>query len=330
MSGRGSLANQTPNAVWSDGIHFVRPASHMDDHPLRWVVGAHRTTGSKVKRRMGTFEEALLSAVHATTTWLKSHPTDKVHFEPPTVSPTSSIQLSQLPKAYRVLPAERAAPPPKFATTHFNCIRANPIAQVWQCVSIPGERAPVGRKRAGGKAPKQATFQHSKGECAVMLWREPVREEDGQVRVFPSWQVAEDHALNLYYGADEEERTTWREDDQVVARTANVDIVFDPAVNGVKRPFSLWVPKYNKPVYTGYRKKRYAKAGGLLTGGTFMPGNTDEAAALDFARKLAEMDDDSDNRVLTDEIATFESIWGAEDHALNVTERVLRGESVIV
>lgn len=328
--GRGSLATKTPARVWSDGIHLVRPASPDDDHPMRWVASAHQHTDARLKRYAPTMEEAILIAIRATQKRLKAHPENKAFFKPPTVSPTSSIQLDRLPKEYRVLPKPKPKALPTFASTHFDCIRANPIAQVWQCVSLPGESAPVGRRKANGQAPTQAPFNHTKGECAVLLWKEPIREPDGSARVFPTWQAAEDFALNLYYGADEEERIFWREDDPCVARTLNVNIMFDPnnPDTSVKRPFYLYLPAYNKPVMAGYRKKNYAKAGRLLGGGEFMPGTAEEKAALEFNRKLAAMDDSSDNRELSLAIATFTSIWGAEDHAINITERTLRGERV--
>jgi hypothetical protein len=297
---------------------------------MRWVVAAHKRLRSSLKRYAPTMEGAILLAIRATRKHLKAYPENKAFFNPPTVSPTSSIQPDQLPKEYRVLPKPKPKALPPFAITHFDCIRANPIAQVWQCVSLPGETAPVGRRKANGAAPTQARFNHTKGECAVLVWKEPIRDPDGDVRVFPTWQAAEDFALNLYYEADEEERIFWQEDEPCVARTANVNIMFDPnnVDTSIKRPFYLYVPKYNKPVMAGYRKKTYAKAGRLQAGGEFMPSTAEEKAALDFNRKLAAMDDTSDNRELSLSIATFVSIWGAEEHALNITERTLRGERV--
>ena len=199
-------------------------------------------------------------------------------------------------------------------------------------MSLPGERAPNGRRKANGAAPSQAPFNHSKGECAVLLWKEPVRAGDGQVRVFPTWQAAEDYALDLYYGTDEEERIFWSEDDPCVGRTLNVNIMFDPnnPDTSARRPFYLYLPKYNKPVMGGYRKKSYTKAGKKAAGGEFMPGTADEKAALEFNRKLSAMATEEANRELSLQIATFASIWGAEDHALNITERTLRGERVIL
>lgn len=330
MSARGSLAHKSPSKVWSDGIHLVRPVADTDDHPMRWLVAAHQKTGSRFKRYVPTSEEAIFLAIEATQRHLRKAPESKTLFDPPTVSPTASIQVDALPKEYRVLPAERPQVLPKFAITHFHCIRANPVAQVWQCVSYPGEFGAAGRRKANGGAPVQAAFNHTKGECAILLWQEPVRDEDGSVKVYASWQIAEQAAFEMYYATDEEERIFWREDDPCVARTLNVNIMFDPnnVDTTVRRPFYLFIPRYNKPVLAGYRKKVNARATRLLSGSEYIPSSSDEKAALDFNRKLAAMDDDENNRTLSLSVATFKTIWGAEEHAINITERVLRGERV--
>ena len=134
----------------------------------------------------------------------------------------------------------------------------------------------------------------------------------------------------MYYATDEEERIFWREDDPCVARTLNVNIMFDPnnVDTTVRRPFYLFIPRYNKPVLAGYRKKANVRATRLLSGSEYIPSSSDEKAALDFNRKLAAMDDDENNRTLSLSVATFKTIWGAEEHAINITERVLRGERV--
>jgi len=315
MAARGSLATPTPVIVWSDGIHYVRPASLRDKHVMRWVVGAHKGTASKLSRHAATLEDATAIAQRATAAWVVKHPadTDAIIIQESTVSPTSSKVVL-----------------PKFATTHFNCIRANPTAQVWQCVSFPGERAAVGRKKASGAPASQAAFNHTKGTCAVLIGRDPVREADGSVRVFPSWQMAEDYSYDLYVNTPEDERLPWVEDGTVVARTLNIDILFDPQVNGEKRPFSLFYPKFNKPILAGYRKKHYRTKPQMASGGDYMPGTTDERAALDFNMRLAALVEDETNRVLSLEIVKFESIWGAEEYALNVTEPTIRGERIIL
>lgn len=325
---RGSQRRYRPPRLWDDGLHYVRASFDDDVHPLKWCMAAHRATGSSLQRRYATLDEAILNAIASSQRLLKADPSKMVLFNKPKMPPASSLVVQKLPKMFRPDPVvEKAAPLPKFSVYHFDCIRANPIAQVWQCVSLPGERGAVGRRKAGGGVATQTGFRHTKGECAVMLWREPVREADGSVRVFPSWQAAEEYANDCYYNADEEERLLWVEDGTVVHRTENVDIIFDPSTNGVKWPFSLWLPKWRKPVYEGFRKKHYTTAAQMAAGGGYIPGTADAKAAHDFNRKLEAMDD---NRVLTTEIATFKSIWGAEEHATNVTERLLRGERVNV
>lgn len=324
MGGRGSLAKRSPSRIWDDGLHFIRPAG--DDHPLPWLVNSRRDLPSTVSRRFATIDDAILFAVRSSKAVMRKHPATKKLFKVPTLPPAAADLDLKLPVAYRKAPEVKPVVLPKFAITHFNCVRANPIAQVWQCVSLPGDRAPVGRRKKGGGAPTQAAFNHSKGECAVLLWKEPVREEDGSVRVFPSWQKAEEHANRLYYETPEDERIWWTDDAVVVARTEHCDIRFDPAGNSEKRPFSIWIPPREpglpgKPAYSASRPKHYNKVGRLVGGGEYMPQTTEEREALEFNRRIAAMAlEESNSYQLSDEIATFVSIWGAEEHALTVIE----------
>lgn len=244
MAARGSLANQTPPAIWSDGIHFVRPVAKTDSHPMRWYAGAHKMTDSTLKRYCPTLDDALKIAMAATKKWFKEHPSDRAYFK---MSPLPSASTLVGPKKKRGRP-----PKPKvedFSTYHFDCVAANPYAQVWQCTSYPGERAKVGRKKADGSQPEQTPVRHVKGQCSVLMGKEPVRNPDGTVRIFNHWAEADEFAYELYLNAPEDEVISWKPGDIVIQRTTNFDVKFDPAINGTYRPFNLWNVTYNKPVY---------------------------------------------------------------------------------
>ena len=206
----------------------------------------------------------------------------------------------------------------RFATTHFNCIRANPVAQVWQCISDPAERKPVGRRKAGGRAPDQAPVRHTKGECAVLIGKEPLRDPTGRVEVFPNWQSAETRALELYATADEDDRIFWQEPEgKVVGRTIEVEIIFDPSVNGPSRPFNLWFYKHNKPYYRDPRLKTLVTAAKDANGNSYQPPNSDARAAHDFNRTIERIAQE-DRKMLSMEVAKFRTIWEAEAEAMRL------------
>lgn len=206
----------------------------------------------------------------------------------------------------------------RFATTHFNCIRANPVAQVWQCVSDPGERKPVGRRKAGGRAPDQAPVRHTKGECAVLIGKEPLRDSTGRVEVFPNWQSAETRAIELYAAADEDERIYWQEPEgKVVGRTIEVEIIFDPTVNGPSRPFNLWFYNHNKPYYRDPRLKTLVTAAKDANGNSYQPPDSDARAAHEFNRTIERIAQE-DRKMLSMEVAKFRTIWEAETEAMRL------------
>lgn len=251
MPRRGSP--RTPVPVWSDGIHFVRFKTTSDDHPMPWFIGACRGTLAVMERHAETMDDALRIAMRATKAWLKDHPEERSLYKEALLPATSSIVGK---RKQRGRPAGTKLPP--FSTQHFNCIVANPYAQVWQCLSLPEERRPVGRKRADGSQPQQAAFAHAKGECAVLIGQEPVREEDKTVRVFGTWQAADEFALDLYENAPEDEIITWQppghNEASVVAATLHHEVHFDPFRNGVYRPFSLWNVTHSKPIFRDITK----------------------------------------------------------------------------
>lgn len=227
---------------------------------MRWVIGAHKTTGSKFGRHAETEAQAIDRAQNATKQWLKQHPDDEKFVTEALLSESTvgrvdsgaqlSRQRSDLPEASgkdgsRTQKVELQP----FSTSYFNCIVCNPIAQVWQCIAREGERNTPGRRRADGSRAHSTPLFHQPGECAVLMGNEPLRTPDGSVVVFPNWSQAAEKAQELYDEADEEDRLLWREGDLKVYSTISVDVIFDPEQNGASKPFSLWLPEYRRPVY---------------------------------------------------------------------------------
>lgn len=301
--------------LWSDGIHFVRSASKADKHTMRFVVNNHRATASKFIRHATTLQEAMGLAVVATASWIEQHPSDAVH-------------LSDLaePSGADPLPRPTSAPIMKkqaFATTHFDCIYANPYAQVWQCTSQAGSKAAVGRRKANGHAAEQTPVFHAVGECAVLIGQTPVYNNDGSVRVFDSWIAAEEVAFELYSTAPEEEVISWTRDHVRVGATQHFEIHFNPAINGEKKPFNLYFVEHRRVVYEDRTRP-------VITAGTdslFRPSDeTDKERQVredreELYRKLSRVPSYEERTLL------FKTIWAADEEAQR-REKMLRGESV--
>lgn len=271
---------------------------------MKWLVRSHKEAQIKTNRRAPTLDEAIELAKRLTKTACEKSREDLL------------LHHGRVPEPIVEKPKTE---PESFSTTHFTCICANPTAQVWQCVSQPGEKKHAGRPPRKGAAPKQATFKHTKGDCAVLMGSTPVREEDGSIRVFKSWIEAEEYAYDLYLIAYEEgDAITWHEGDTVVDRLTNVDIIFDPAVNGKHRPFSLWFPRYSKPYYAPPKVRSYVTTAKQADGSTLDLTSLDKEgqAAHALNRKLERMAAEEDrNHNLTMEVATFRTIWEAEKQA---------------
>lgn len=244
MTGRGSLSQRTPPPIWSDGIHYVRSNAKSVFHPMPWFTGAHRTTESRLHRYVETMDGALKLAIATTRDWLKEHPADKVHVKAAFLPAASDLKGD---KRRRGRPAK--AKLEAFSTYHFTCIAANPYAQVWQCTSYSGEKKAVGRRKSDGKPADETPFRHQKGECSVLIGDLPVRNPDGNIRIFERWAEADEFALDLFMNAPEDDVISWKEGDVVVGRSRNFNIEFNPDINGVSKPFTLWNVTYEKPVY---------------------------------------------------------------------------------
>lgn len=297
--------------VWSDGLHYVRAATAKDRHPMRWVIKNVRAAETTTNRHSPSKDEAIAEARRLTQEAVAVSDRDRERVEMFKTAATIPVKQDDAAAPKQKRPA---GPLPRFATTHFVCTGANPVAQLWKCVSLPGERAPVGRKAKGRAEPKQAVFNHTKGEFAVLRWAEPVRDLDGSVRVFPTWNAAEHYAEGLYYEEPEDERLSWQPDDKVVYSTLNIEVIFDPAVNGVHRPFSLFIPRYNKPVYAPGRRKTYVTDMKNADGSSFNPSSLAEKEAVAFNKKVMALAHEEE-RDLTMEVLRFKTIWQAFDHA---------------
>lgn len=303
----------TPKPVWSDGIHFVREASIKDRHPMRFVVKSHETTASTFSRHAPDLEAATEIARRATKMWLVNHHADAQHWTGPALPVASGSQDA---------PAEPQIELQPFSNTHFHCIAANPVAQVWQCVSREGERKIGGRRRKDGTPARARSITHDLGQCAVLLHREPQRDAEGSVIVYHSWITAAEAAQELYDNADEEDRLMWKEGDKRVHSTARVDVIFDPDINGVTKPFSLYLPEYRRPIYEDRTRP--------IMFGT--PARIDASlnpqAALDAKQRRKKNREFNREPSFEERPLRFRTIYGAIEEAER-RERMLKGQTVV-
>ncbi|UIS25294.1 hypothetical protein [Erythrobacter phage vB_EliS-L02] len=324
--------------LFDDGVHYVRRASSNDRHPMRFVVCAHVKAKSSRTRHCPSEEEAIEVAKRFTELAIAENKTDAKLAEaknpppeppPPPKEPAipDDVLLRQMSdeefeRRTRVEPKERKRDwPPNFATTHFTCKLANPAAQVWECTSLPGEKSAPGRRRKGRRAPNESIFNHTKGQCAVLLGRTPVREADGHIRVFRNWVEADEYAYSVFEEAWKEgEVIDWKPGNVVVDRLTDVEICFDPSDSAIK-PFYLMIRKgdYQKPYYQPSRPRNYVTNAKNADGTPYQPQGADERAAHDFNRKLERMfNEEFRSGGLTNVIARFKTIWEAEAQALEL------------
>lgn len=320
---------------FDDGVHFVRNAYKNDRHPLRFVVTHHKATDSKRKRHVDTLANAIEVAKTFTKAAIAESANDKALFEghgkPAPAAKLSAASAkpsgaSEKPSAVSTTPnkapaAPKKGTPPSFASSYFTCKIANPTAQVWECTKLPGERKSAGRKRAGGQEPEVSKFRHMKGQCAVLLWDEPVRDRDGQIRVFPSWVEADEHAEMLYRTAYEEgEAIRWRSGDVIIQRLTNVEICFDPTESTFK-PFYLVINQhgYRKPYYRPFKTRRGGASITNADGTKFKPTTPEGEEALALNDRLDKMfNEEFRSTGLTDAIALFKTPWEAEKKAIEL------------
>lgn len=227
----------TPKPIWSDGIHYVRPATPYELHrnpALAFSVMTNsKVTGKKKRatRRAASRSDAIEIAKRFTESHLEANPDDAAHL----------IDTQPVNKSTETPPSGEPVLEP-FAITHFDCIHANPHAQVWQCTSYIGEKAPVGRRRQDGATATQTKFRHLKGHCSIMLGREPLRLPDGRLAIYQKWAEACEAADMLYEVASlEDEVLRWDQRQRyVVHRSPNFEVHYDPEAHGYKVPFVLW------------------------------------------------------------------------------------------
>lgn len=289
---------------YDDDLHYVKAAGPKDQHPMKWIVRSHKEAKVKTDRRARSLEEAIELAKRLTKIAVEKEQDDTLQ------GPSRKAK-------------EEPSKPETFNSDYFACICANPVAQVWQCIHLPDEKKSSGRKARDGTK-KQPTFKHTKGECAVLMGENPVRESDGTIRVFKNWQEAEEYTYDLYCQADElGETITWREGNLVVDRLTNVEIIFDPKENGQKTPFSLWFPKYAKPYYrptgagNGARPAKAKTASGSNLDITSLSPAAQQAHA--FNRRLDQMAaEERKQNTMTMQVAVFRTIWEAEKQAIKL------------
>lgn len=269
--------------IWRDEAHKVREGAAGSLYAGRFVVLGKRSNArrSVVLRHFSTPEEAIRWCESDGRTRkraagdggdgqelavpVSAQPVPAVKARP-RGRPRKSRLIEQDGEMLRVfLPKQRPHVVPThirfpWVTTRFTCIRANPIAQVWMCVKHENE-VRQGRRRSDGTN-EQTKLPHRKGQFAVTTVEvfnntcraEPVRNADGSVKAYDSIRLADFAAEDLYLNADEESQMTWAEGDKSVFRTLNVEVLFDPVNNRPDRPFSLWLPYYNKPIFENKTK----------------------------------------------------------------------------
>lgn len=249
--------------LWTDGIHYVRGATTKDRHPMRFVVDAHKLAGlspaRSLPRHAPTLEAGIEIAKHHTGVALAAASGLTKYMQPAegdgpvqqdAASPAVDEPVLQEPprpaKLNTAAPRvrkprekkEKPRPAQKFATTRFVCIAANSVTQVWQCVKDRSEAAPVGRRKAGGSAAEGDKLSHNRGDCAVLMGDVPVLDEHRRVRVFHSWQEAEEEAERIFYATPEDERFPLGSTKVYANLTAMV--CFDPACNTRHEPFNIY------------------------------------------------------------------------------------------
>ncbi len=308
--------------VWSDGIHFVRAASPSDRHAMRWVVGPHKKTGASYRRHAENEAAAIDAAKAATDAFLRETPSAAhFHFYSTASEPgdNSGTPLSTAASPSATV-AGKARP---FSTTLFDCVYANPVAQVWMMTREPGEHKPVGRRKAGGQPATQTVMPHEKGQCAVLLIDRPVRTLDGQVRVYHSQGEAEEAAATFYEEAPEEDTISWRPGHVRVASSLDVEVHFNPEVYGVPKPFVLWLPRHQRCVFVDRTRPTISRHGvgiGKLS-------ETDPQLALEAKAARARAAKEDRQPSFEDQPLRFKSIGAALAEA-DRRERMLRGETV--
>lgn len=241
---------------WSDGIHFVRPATLKDRHPMRFVVGAHKPrqridkkVSTLSNRHVPTLEEGIAQARAATKQVIKDHP-DAARFLKDYVPPVDGGETPSVEPVKRGRGRPRTKPVSiAFSTYHYYCVAANSVAQVW--MRLNDMKKPVGRRSTTGRAPRQTMIPHAPGECAVLLIDKPVLDAEGRVRVFKNWMTAEEHANELWATADEEDRFRLG---PIVYANETIDVVFNPDYAGAYTPFYLYLRDHYRPVWVNRTK----------------------------------------------------------------------------
>lgn len=232
---------------WDNALFRVGLCTISDDRPWR-VSPYSKKTGETLSRYYPSREEAIREAVDRTDRYEKRFYASHPELKPKPIR-TGSVNRKKQPKPQIVKE--------KFSTARFNCIRANPVAQVWLCIK---ESSNAGRKAKGGRAPLQTMTQHSLLECAVLMGEEPVYDETGRVRVFKHHEEATEFALELYIKAPKTKRFPWVIEHPCVGQVGDLQVLFVPEEHDY-RPFKLYIPRLNKDIYYDRSKTMHTASG---------------------------------------------------------------------
>lgn len=232
--------------VASDGLHYVRPASVKDRHPMRFVVDQYRVDGlpnnTSLPRHCETARVGLELMLAYTERACKKNPELRKALN-------QAGDVEPQPQQQR-----RKAKPKKaeFPTTRFSCIMANSVAQVWVCTKDKWEAGQIGRRGADNRAPEKDKLEHKPGEFAVLKGDEPVVDENGAVRVFLTRMSAEQEMQFIYEQTPPEERMSDNNDPErrttTVYQNLTHSVHFDPDYNGSVTPFNIYNHQVHRTV----------------------------------------------------------------------------------
>lgn len=210
-SGLRRIPKETSDGGWNNGLYKVHQSSLNKALPWR-LAAIPKVMDSRLVRYFATRDEALVDAERRTREYQKayeaSHPETVGYFK----KRKRKLKIGR-PKEKRELP--------RWKEDCFECVFANPVAQVWLCTK---ERSNRGRKLKGGKTPEQYMLPHRLRECAVLKLDQPVRDVNNQIRVFPDEWAARDYVKVLFYASTLGERCGWQEWEPTALPSADGDL----------------------------------------------------------------------------------------------------------
>lgn len=249
MPRKKSADRKTPEPLVplaSDGLHYVRPASIKDQHPMRFVVDQYRVDGLanniSLPRHVETAERGFELMRQYTAKACKANP--ELHKALKRAGDTQDVQPTRKPRVTKPKKVQ-------FPITRFTCVMANSVAQVWICTKQPWEGV-IGRRGPGGRPPAKDRLPHVRGEYAVLKGEEPLLDEAGAPKVFPLLMQAEAAMQRLFDETPGDERMVDNNDPDhrttTVYQNRTHSVHFDPDFNGALMPFNIYNHRVHRPI----------------------------------------------------------------------------------